>query len=186
MSKSESPDNFSAFKFENYMQVFKKYLRKAEKPLEQVVRRCIEKEINLSTSSIYLSDSVLIHPTLKSLHDDGPLLSDCNNPQYKIINYCRITFQAGTFANSCYGLNCGAIVCIENVAHCIKRNIPVINGIFGKRRSISLFIFVTWDLYRKSCSDLKSWPLKNVIKKYVKLPCGNDKYAVFPLIHSEM
>jgi len=29
-----SLDNFSAFKFENYMQILKKYLRKAEKPLE--------------------------------------------------------------------------------------------------------------------------------------------------------
>lgn len=61
----------------------------------------IEKEINLSTSSIDLSDSVLIHPTLMSLHNDGPLLSDWNNPQYKIIKYYGITFQAGTLANGC-------------------------------------------------------------------------------------
>lgn len=37
-------DNLSAFKFENYMQILKKYLRKTEKPLQQVVRRYIEKK----------------------------------------------------------------------------------------------------------------------------------------------
>jgi len=188
-------DNFSAFRFENHMQVFKKYLRKAEKPLEQVVRRCIEKE-NLSTSSrlstlTNLSDSILIHPTLITLHDDGPLLLDCNNPQYKIIKYVNgITFKTGSHADNCCGLNCGAIVCIENVAHCKKRNIPVIIGyeflekedLFNIPCSSSLL-----GIYSvKSLSDLKSWPLKNVIKKYVKLPYENVKYAVFPLIHNEI
>lgn len=89
-----------------------------------------------------------------------------------------------------YGLSCGAIVCIENVAHCIKQNIPVIIG-YEFLEKEDLFnvpcLSSLLGIYSvKSCSDLKSWPLKNVIKKYVKLPCGNDKYAVFPLIHSEM
>lgn len=42
-------DNFSAFKFENYMQILKKYIREADKPLQQVVRRYIEKEIKFIT-----------------------------------------------------------------------------------------------------------------------------------------
>lgn len=56
-------DNFSAFKFEKYMQILKKYLRKAEKPLQQVVRRCIEKEKNLHTSNAFhiLFQNVLIY-----------------------------------------------------------------------------------------------------------------------------
>lgn len=37
-------DNFSAFKFENYMQILKRYIRKAEKPLKQVARRYVENE----------------------------------------------------------------------------------------------------------------------------------------------
>lgn len=39
-------DNFTAFKFENYMKTLKKYIRKTERPLQQVVRRYFEEEIN--------------------------------------------------------------------------------------------------------------------------------------------
>lgn len=183
-----SLDNFSAFKFENYMQVLKKYVRKPDKPLEQIVRRYIEEEINLSTSSTDLSDSVRIHNNLMSLHTDGPLLPHCNNPQYKAVKCNGLTFKAKTLADSCCGLNCGAIVCIENVAYCTKRNIPVIIGyqfldkedLFTTPCHSSLL-----GIYSvKLCSDLKSWSLKDVIKKYVKFPHGNSTYAVFPLIHS--
>lgn len=186
--KFGSLDNFSAFKFENYMQVLKKYLRKADKPLEQIVRRYIEEEINLSTLSTDLSDSVRIHNNLMSLHTDGPLLPHINNPQYKIVQYNGLTFKAKTLADSCCGLSCGIIVCIENVAYCTKRNIPVIIGyqfldkehLFTTPCQSSLL-----GIYSiKSCSDLKSWPLKNIIKKYIKFPRKNSAYAVFPLIHS--
>ncbi|KAL6416979.1 hypothetical protein ACFW04_013066 [Cataglyphis niger] len=49
---------------------------------------------NFSASNTSSIDSVLIYPTLMSLHNDSPFLSDCNNSQYKIIKYCGITFQA--------------------------------------------------------------------------------------------
>lgn len=182
-------DNFSAFKFENYMQILKKYLRKAEKPLQQVVRRYIEKEMNLSTSPA-LSDSARIYSNLSSLHYDGPLISNCHNPQYKIVKYNGFTLKAGTLADSCCGLNCGAIICIKNVAYCTQRNIPVIIGYTFLEKE---------NLFNTPClssmlgiysvhlrSDLKSWPLKNVVRKFVQLPCKDDKYAVFPLIHCKM
>ncbi|KYN02500.1 hypothetical protein ALC62_06675 [Cyphomyrmex costatus] len=168
-------DNFSAFKFENFMQTLKKDLRKAEKPLQQVVRRYIERD-NFCTSTA-LSQSISKHCNLTSLHYDGPLLPNCHNPQYKVVKFNGMTFKAGTLTDSCCGLNCGAIVCIKNVA-CTKRNIYVIIGheflekkdLFDVPCSSSLL-----DIYSvHSLSDLKSWPLKNIIKKYVQLPDGND------------
>lgn len=185
-------DNFSAFKFENYMQKLKKLIRKSAKPLEQVIRRCAEKDIKLDISPLrnISSDSVLTHPNLTSLHYNGPLTADCTNPQYKIIKYTGITFKVGTDANNCCGLSDGTIVCIENVAHCKKQNIPMIIGHEFLEKK---------DLFHVPCpssllgiysvhllADLKSWPLESVIKKYVKLSCGNNKYAVFPLLHIEI
>jgi len=71
-----------------------------------------------------------------------------------------MTFKAGTVADSCCDLSCGAIVCIENVAYCAKQNIPVIIGheflekedLFNVPCSSSLL-----DIYSvHSSSDLKS------------------------------
>lgn len=120
-------NNFSAFKFENYMQILKKYIRKADKSLQQVIWRYIEKEIN-SDSSTILSHSVLVHPNLISLHQNGPLISNCKNPQYKIVKYNGITLKCDTLADNYCGLNCGSIVTIKNIAYCTKQNIPVIIG----------------------------------------------------------
>lgn len=123
------------------------------------------------------------------MHYDGLFVSNCYNPQYKTIKYEGIVLKAGTLADSCCGLNCGAIVCIENIAHS-EHNIPVIIGREFLEKK---------DLYNVPCpssllgiyiihsySNLKSWPLKSVVRKYMKLPLENDKYAVFPLIHSKM
>lgn len=182
-------DNFSAFKFENFMQILKKYIRKADKPLEQVVRRYVEKEnmSNVRLSPTVSSASVLQHPSLISLHNDGPLAPNCKNPQYKIVKYNAITLKSGTLADRCCGLNCGAIVSVKNIAYCTNRNIPVIIGHEFLEKE---------DLYKVPCSssllgiyivhsysDLKSWPLKSINRKYVQLPYA-DKFAVFPLIHT--
>jgi len=181
-------DNFSAFKYENYMQIFKKFIKKTDRPLQQVIRRCIEKEINLNSLLLPItSDSVMKHPSLMVLHSDGPLVDNCGNPQYKIVKYNGIILKAESSADNCFGLKCGAIVSIQNIAYCIKRDIPVIIGReFLEKENLynipcpsSLFGVYAVHLY----SNLKSWPLQNVIRKYVRLPCRNI-YAVFPLMHT--
>ncbi|XP_025263008.1 uncharacterized protein LOC105254747 isoform X2 [Camponotus floridanus] len=182
-------DNFSAFQFENYMQILKKYIRKSEKPLQQVVRRFIEKEKSLFTSTTRPHYGPQ-HYNLMSLHYDGPIISNCHNPQYKVVKFNGMTFKADTLSDSCCGLSCGAIVCIKNVVYCAKRNIPVIIGqefmekedVFNVPCLSSLL-----DIYSvHTLSDLKAWPLKTIVKKYVKLLYENDKFAVFPFLHSDI
>ncbi|KYN16150.1 hypothetical protein ALC57_11605, partial [Trachymyrmex cornetzi] len=63
---------------------------------------------------------------------------------------------------------------------CSLLKIPYFRNLFDVPCSSSLI-----DIYSVySLSDLKSWPLKNIVKKYVLLPDENDKFAVFPLIHT--
>lgn len=122
------------------------------------------------------------------LHFDGPLTDNSGNPQYKIAKHKTMTLKSGSLADNCCGLKCGAIVSVQNIAFCTQRNIPLIIGHEFLEKE---------DLYNLPCpssilgiymvhshSILKSWPLEDVVCKYVQLPCADNKYAVFPLIHT--
>lgn len=108
---------------------------------------------------------------------------------YKIVKYNGITLKTGTLADNCCDLRCSAIVCIQNIAYCTQRNIPMIidheflikEDLYNIPCPFSLFGIYTVH----SCSNLKLWPLKDVIRKYVKLSLG-DKYVVLPLLHTEV
>lgn len=45
-------DSFSSFRFENFLQILKSFLRKAEKPLQQVIRRYTERRQNRDEKAI--------------------------------------------------------------------------------------------------------------------------------------
>jgi len=72
-------DNFSAFRFENYMISIKK----KEKPLQQLIKRFSEQENFefLLPQSNYTNESLY---SLKYLHNNGPI-SDCINFQSQYI-----------------------------------------------------------------------------------------------------
>lgn len=98
--------------------------------------------------------------------------------------------KIGTLADSCCGMSSGAIVCIENVAHCTNQNIPVIVGYEFLEKEDLFTIPCLSSMLGIYCvrlqSELKSWPLKDIITKYVKLPYEDDKYSVFPLLHGKI
>lgn len=73
-------DNFSAFNFENFMQRLKKWMRKGEKPLQQLVRRYQEFLSSVSQKSDEKKCEVYL-PSHQ--HSNGPLLDNCQIPQYE-------------------------------------------------------------------------------------------------------
>lgn len=182
-------DCFSSFKYENYLQMLKKLLKKHDKPLEQVIRRYIEHEQNNSnkekTSLNITSSGFKIDST--STHVNGPLIEGCCNPQYKKIKSLTATVRIDTLADNCCGLTDGSIVEIKNIAYHKKRNINIIIGnqfcqkedLYNIPCASSLIgIFKVHEL-----SELKIWPIESIKIKYVKLPLDNSNFAVFPLLH---
>lgn len=111
-------DNFSAFKYENYLQTFKKLLKKSEKPLQQIIRRYfeyeknnIEKSGNHDITSHFIVDK-------NSNHTLGPLIEGCCNPQYKILRSSNATIRIDTLGDNCCTLKNGSIIEIKNIAYC--------------------------------------------------------------------
>lgn len=81
-------DNFSAFKFENFMQILKRFIRKSEKPLQQLFRRYNETRPIIEKKEI----SKKLYPIITTCHHHGPLLPLTRNPQYAAVgcNYFRL------------------------------------------------------------------------------------------------
>lgn len=79
-----SLDNVSCFKFENYMSTLKKMVRKNDKPLQQVVKRCEKRNASLSdTTNLSKPNNIFI--SYENIHLDGPLIDGTSSPQYKVL-----------------------------------------------------------------------------------------------------
>jgi len=180
-------DNFSAFKFENFMQTLKQFIRKSEKPLQQLFRRYHEMQHVISKKKIM---NKKLYPIKVTRHYDGPLLPHTRNPQYKAIECNYFKLDANNIANDCCGLEDNAIILITNIAHCTETGGLMILGYEFKCKQN--FYNVPCDssffyIYKVSqLSNLKKWPLSAVNIKYAKFPCGNDEFVVIPLLHSEI
>lgn len=173
-----SLDNYSAFQFENYMQSIKKLLRKAEKPLPQIVRRILEmrnlsEEKSTSKISIKVTDE----------HFEGPLIAEFNfHNQYKKLNFKNFCFSTSRPDNICKLLE-GDIVEIENI---VMKDQEVF--IIGKK-----FLKGT-DFFTQPCQssllgicmveekgkNLSFWPLNRISNKCLLLPYKTG-FVVMPL-----
>lgn len=175
-----SINGFSAFPFENYMQYFKKFIRKGDKPLEQIVKRINE------------HDSILINgvnvnqtfPKLSMEHDDGPLLLNMKvDKQYKKISFENFILTSSEPNNCCVFQE--IIIVIKNI---ITDNGKII--LIGQK-----FLSVE-DFYKIPCNSsdlgiysvsnlgpLHSWPLNKMIRKCMKLRYC-DTFVTIPLLHS--
>jgi hypothetical protein len=91
-------DQFSAFRFENFMQTIKRKLRAKNKPLEQLCNRLMEEKAcaaSISTSSAQDQDIQLLHP-----HCAGPVPEGTTATQYLTLKTIR--FQLSVSANDCH------------------------------------------------------------------------------------
>ncbi|XP_036145352.1 uncharacterized protein LOC105830224 [Monomorium pharaonis] len=179
-------DNFSAFKFENFMQILKRYVRKNDKPLQQLFRRYHEAHVTTEKRSI----SKKLYPIKVTRHYDDLLLPLTSNPQYIAAECTYFKLNAKNIANNCCGLKDNTILIMINIAHSTETGELMILGYEFKCKqnfynvpceSSALRIY---KISKKS--NLKMWPLSAVNVKYVKFPCGNDEFIVVPLLHSEI
>lgn len=77
-------DNVSCFPFENFLKQLKVMLRKHEQPLEQIIKRFKEIEINCIPNTNYIinNNSDII---VKNEHKNGPLPDSIQGSQFKTL-----------------------------------------------------------------------------------------------------
>lgn len=103
-------DNFSAFPFENYMSQLKKKIRKAQCPLQQVVKRVIEQQGKVFKSVIEQKLQFCVE------HNSGPLIIQCRSPQFKILKHPLFLINCSKVSDRLILLNDGTIVEAKNFA----------------------------------------------------------------------
>lgn len=180
-------DNFSAFRFENYMMTIKRLLRKNEKPLQQLCKRYCENENFLLPKPIYNTQHLY---SLKYLHNNGSITHDCDNVQLQYFQVSTEKFNVNckNNNNSCCLLKNGHYVVIVNI---ILKNEDIF--VIGKNCT-----FVK-NLYDSPCQsselgikimtisdEILSYSIKDVKCKAWKIPCTNQRnlFAIFPLNHT--
>lgn len=172
-----SLDTFSAFAFENYMQMLKKMLRKSEKPLSQLNNRITEKRrAGINTSIFPIHAPFLLHPDKKNL----PL--DCVNSHKKIIfNNFIITTK---LADNCCFLRNGSIFCVEYIGY--KNNMPIAVGRkYLDLRPVSMYPCNSQDLdiyIIDQLSNLEIISITEIEKKAFTIINYGVHYAM-PLLH---
>jgi len=178
-------ENFSAFRFENYMSTIKKLLRKGDKPLQQLSRRFGEIE-NVNEKFEKARGSELC---LEKEHFDGPMHQNDNiKGQYKILRNSLYMIRCTDKRNNCCVLKNGEYIEVENI---IQRKDEIF--VIGKRL---LIVQDLYDVPLKSSllqinivnknyenQTLNAWSINNVAAKAWKIPYGKQ-FVVYPLIHT--
>lgn len=106
-------DNCSAFPFENYTQTLKFFIRKPDKPLEQVVLRYQERRKLNKNDRSKIDKFNLAGP-----HNKGPLLHNyTTSPQYNKLILNNFKFKSQIDSDSYFCSNNNEIVKLINIAH---------------------------------------------------------------------
>lgn len=187
-----SIEKFSAFKFENFMQTLKPMVRKSEKPLQQIARRCGEIQKMKTACSKYAQDiNDHLVPVGTSLHVEGPLPENCSNPQYKVIQSSNFTIRTHGNADSCCVLKNGDIIDVQNIAVCREtREFVIIGRQLTAREDFYTIpcpssLLGIHKVKRNTCVErLTIHALSDIAKKCVKLP-HKLGFVIFPFLHDD-
>ncbi|XP_077277432.1 uncharacterized protein LOC143905729 [Temnothorax americanus] len=172
---------YSAYPFENHMQKIKGYIRKKDKPLQQIVNRIYEENF----AELSEENNLNVKPKLFNKHDNGPLNQFLCNSQWEKIVFSNFTLKIKD-PNNCCSLNNGDIVLIKNIAS-NNKNIVIIGNKYNSKK----------DFYNEPCNssdlgiylvdnvvnDLQSWNISEISHKCIRLHF-KDKFVIFPLLHS--
>ncbi|XP_032687401.1 uncharacterized protein LOC116851759 isoform X1 [Odontomachus brunneus] len=179
-------ENFSCFRFENYMATVKKLLRKGDKPLQQLSRRLGEIEsVNTKCGKIKVSGIVL-----EKQHFDGPLHRKDNIiGQYKTLCNSLYMIHCGDERNNCCILQNGEYVEMENIIQCEDETIIVIGKQLLNVQDLydvpmkSSFLHINIVNKNNEMQTLNAWTLNYVAGKAWKIPYG-EQFVVCSLIHT--
>lgn len=182
-------DSYSAFRFENFLQILKKQLRKRNQPLSQLYKRSVEKQsisLQMSKQSKIESGQIILDKR-KKLSDNLP--QGCTE-EYEAVKFSSFTLNS-KFPNNCCYIEKSVII-VEHI--CIKNDTPIIIGRkFLNPQKIPNYPAESekYEIAMVSkLSEQNIWQIQFVDRKGFLIPLFSHEiatcYYVFPLLHSDL
>lgn len=171
--------SFSAYPFENKLGKIKRLLRKSKRPLQQLVKRIAENDMNFSHTSGNVGEIVL-----ENEHFHGPLLPNSTPcKQYSKVKLKNVILTTKT-GNNCVLLRCKSVIVIENLIE-MSGKLYLIGRKFDNATNLFPLPFdsTVMDIFECSKqSDLHLWPIRLVSFKMYLIPIsGSEAFAAYPL-----
>lgn len=175
-------ENFSAYSFENHLQVIKNMVRKSALPLHQIVKRLGEKQNNLWNCKEKDTPMNVIM-SLSEEHDDGPLLTLSNVKQFAFGKF-RHWNLSRKFPNNVVLFKDGTAGFIENF---IQKGTEIMLLCKKYQSATDFFSFPIAShkigtVKVGTLLDLQCFPLSSVECKAIRMPIANGKYVVSALM----
>ncbi|EFN75022.1 hypothetical protein EAG_08081, partial [Camponotus floridanus] len=188
--KFGSLDSFSSFRFENFLQILKSFLCKAEKPLQQVIRRYMERRQNRYESMKNKSFHSLHKFELKGKHTTGIVadeIQDIIKSQYrKLLLLENYEIDCNSEANNCIMTKDGNLLTVKNVVKCTNNITYVVGYQLRKLDVLYSRPFSSENLGINAVEEINSnvicYPLNEIQGKMWKIKF-NSKLYVIPIRH---
>ena len=175
-------EKFSGFKFENHLGFIKKTLRSSRQPLQQLHRRLVEHDHNLTPRN-----NIEVYQ-YNLLHQKGPLPPECSGPEYKEVLFKTFKIKCTTGENVCL-LNNNKAILVENFCKlgekivAVGRKFKNQSPMFDKPCDSS--ILNMYEVYVPNTSSLRCYDLSELAVKCVGIPNPDkhNSFFVLPLVH---
>lgn len=172
-------DNFSAFRYENFMQQVLKDIRKPDQILQQIYRRQKEREM------VPIDRSKKIVKSIK--HNEGPFVEEFSGTQYSRIQYNKFVIDTKKEGDNCFLID-DKVVIAENI---IKKNDKyyIIGRKYREKNNLFNTLMDSSLLKMYNCSKLskklKIYEIDKVSAKLFRLLLNDASFMVSPLLHFE-
>ena len=177
--------NFSVYPFESFYQIFKKFVRKGNQVLQQIVKRVMELNVFL-LQGVPLKHKCSIE--FRFEHTSGPMFSHLRPAQqFQEVKYHPWRFSIKTKADCTVYLKNKTVVFIENFVKQKDRTL-IIGRAYLKTENFYDYPFESSNLDTFSVGELSRshefWDVNEIMHKLVRLPMPEKEgfFVVFPLL----